>query len=213
MTPEQSCAIDGAATARLERLTIALYIVFRLFPSIHKCTLERLSRDVQEMLRLQSHIHLEISNLSKVCGQSDDPFVCYVASRASSDKFIILAAVDIAFIDMAFNLYESSFRPHGIDNFLFVDMGRRVCQKLSTASLPCVRHSSSTRGFEAASRFNSKGFNRKVLVKVDAMLDALAADYTVLLVDVDVVFLKNPIPHLKVKRSSSDLQQYCKPKS
>jgi hypothetical protein len=126
----------------------------------------------------------------------DKPFLCAIAARASSDKNIILAVVDGTFADMAFNLYESSFRAHGITNFLFVGIGNRTCAALAAASVPCF-HYGDVVGYDDPSDFSSQGFLRKVTIKVDMILEALTAGYCVLLTDVDLVYLKNPMPFLR----------------
>ena len=48
------------------------------------------------------------------------------------------------------------------------------------------------------SEWGTTSFLRKMNVRTDMILDALRAGYTVLHTDVDVVFLKDPIPDLKV---------------
>jgi Nucleotide-diphospho-sugar transferase len=98
---------------------------------------------------------------------------------------------------MAFNLYESSFRTHGITNFVFVGIGERTCVSFAAASIPCF-HYADIGGHDGPSDFNSQGFFRKVNIKVNMMIGALVAGYTVLLTDVDLVYLKNPMPFLKV---------------
>ena len=63
--------------------------------------------------------------------------------QASPDRYIVLALVDAAFVDLAINLYETSLRPNGIDNFLFVGVGRRVCEIMTSSlskPLPCYHY-------------------------------------------------------------------------
>jgi Nucleotide-diphospho-sugar transferase len=145
---------------------------------------------------------LQIRNTSApefVC-KHNSTFLCAVAERASADRYVILAVVDGAFVDMAFNLYESSFRTHGITNFVFVGIGERTCVSLAAASIPCF-HYADIVGYDDPSDFDSPGFLRKVYVKVDMIIGVLTAGYTVLLTDVDLVYLKNPMPFLKVYNS------------
>jgi Nucleotide-diphospho-sugar transferase len=112
-------------------------------------------------------------------------------------QFIVLALVDSAFADMALNLYESSLRPNGIRNFLFVGAGRRACDMLSNASLPCYYYTED-KDTEVASIYKSPEFIRKMNIRTDMILDALSVGFTVLHTDLDVVFLRNPLPDLKV---------------
>lgn len=131
-------------------------------------------------------------------------FVAALTRHASPDRFIVLALVDAAFVDMAVNLYEFSFRPHGIRNFLFVGAGRRVCEVLSNASLPCF-HYTDDRDTEVASSYGSPGFIRKMNIRTDMILDALNVGFTVLHTDLDVAFLRNPLPDLEKVMAKADV--------
>ena len=127
----------------------------------------------------------------------NEEFVLALARHASPDKFIILALVDTSFADMAINLYESSLRPNAINNFLFVGAGRKACEILLNASLPCF-HYTEDKDTDVPSIYKSPDFIRKMNIRTDMILDALSVGFTVLHTDLDVVFLKNPLPDLKV---------------
>jgi len=126
-----------------------------------------------------------------------DEFVAMLTRRSSSDRFIVLAMVDTAFADMAINLYESSLRPNGIENFLFVGAGRRACEILRNSALPC-HHYVDDRATDVASVYRSADFIRKMNIRTEMILDAISVGFTVLHTDLDVVFIHNPIAHLKV---------------
>ena len=66
-------------------------------------------------------------NSPSICKNATGTYRHALARQASHDGYIVLALVDAAFVDMAINLYLTSLRPNGIDNFLFVGVGRRVC--------------------------------------------------------------------------------------
>lgn len=136
------------------------------------------------------------------CRNSD--FVLTLAGRASSDRFVILAMVDAPFADMAINLYESSFRPNRIENFLFVGTGSRACQMLFIHSLPCFYYADDTSS-DVASVYGSPDFVRKMNIRTEMILDALEAGFTVLHTDLDVVFLRDPVAELKETVGSADL--------
>ena len=131
-----------------------------------------------------------------------DEFVAALTRHSTPDKFIVLALVDAAFADMARNLYESSLRPNAIDNFLFVGVGRRACEILRNASLPC-HHYTEDRATDVASTYRSEDFIRKMNIRTEMILDALSVGFTVLHTDLDVAFIRNPIPHLKVSLLST----------
>lgn len=137
-------------------------------------------------------------------GCQNEDFQSTLARHASPDRFVILALVDTAFADMAVNLVESSLRPNGIDNYLFVGAGRRACEILLNASLPCF-HYVEDKDTEVASTYKSPSFIRKMNIRTDMILDALAAGFTVLHTDLDVAFLRNPLPELKTIMLTADI--------
>ena len=121
--------------------------------------------------------------------------------HASPDRYIILALVDSAFVDMAINLYETSLRPNAIDNFLFVGVGRRVCELMNAPTLPNVLpcyHYVDDVAAGQASVYMSSDFIRKMNIRTDMIIEALNAGFTVVHTDLDVFFFRNPLPHLKV---------------
>ncbi len=113
----------------------------------------------------------------------------------SSQGVILLAMVDAAFVKMAINFYKTSLEPFQIENYLFVGISERACALLSEEGLPCFKYAEE-RASGKASIYKSKDFVRKVNIKTDMILEALQAGYTVLLADLDVVFLQNPMPLL-----------------
>ena len=121
----------------------------------------------------------------------------FVEKRASSDNYIVLAMVDASFVEMAINLYEASFQPNKIENFLFVGVGLEACQVLWDASVPCF-HYTDTGNENAPSVYGSLDFIRKTNTRAYMILEALGAGFTVVLLDVDIFLFANPLPDLKV---------------
>ena len=136
-------------------------------------------------------------------------FVDMLAEHSSpDDKLIILAMTDYAFADMAVNMYETSFKRHGITNFLFVGAGKESCEFLiAKYSLPCFYYANDSSAKDA-SVYNSLEFIRKMNIRTIMIIEALQAGYTVLHTDTDVVFLKNPLPEIKVQFVYSNLFFY-----
>ena len=127
-------------------------------------------------------------------------YVKSLLRHASPDGYIILALVDIAFVDMAISLYKTSFQPNGIDNFLFVAVGSRVCKMMNGSlpnPLPCYYYMDDSAA-DKASTYMSADFIRKMNIRTDMIIEALNANFTVVHTDLDVVFFRNPLPHLKV---------------
>jgi len=140
--------------------------------------------------------HSQSTILSRV--QLSKTLISAVASCASSDKYIVIAVVDLPVIDMAFNLYESSFKAHNIDNFLFVGFDPDVCEILMDAYIPCFQFMNLTT--VGKSVFNSKSFLTKMAQRNTVIRKILQAGYNVLLTDLDVIFLVNPLPDIKVSQ-------------
>jgi len=128
-------------------------------------------------------------------------YVKSLLRHASPDGYIILALVDIAFVDMAISLYKTSFQPNGIDNFLFVGVGSRACELMRMSTMPnplqCYFYMDDSAA-DKASTYMSSDFIRKMNIRTDMIIEALNANFTVVHTDLDVVFFRNPLPHLKV---------------
>lgn len=135
-------------------------------------------------------------------------FVQALTARADADRYIILAMTDESFMDMAINFYEASLRAHDVENFLFVGVGRNTCDRLSRFLIPCFYYTNDPS--EAAdSYWGHKDFIRKMNIRTDMILDALAANFTVIHTDTDVAFFANPVQQLKKETKSSDLSALC----
>jgi len=120
-----------------------------------------------------------------------------IASRASEDRYIVLAMLDEAFVDMALNFHETSLSRHHIDNYLFVGVGSSTCDVLYRHSLACFYYVDDRSSGEA-SEFGDTDFIRKMNIRTDMILEALAANFTVVHTDTDVIFLANPLREIKV---------------
>ena len=119
--------------------------------------------------------------------------------RADADRYIILVMTDEAFIDMALNFYEVSLRPHQLDNFLFVGLGRNACEVMRNLSISCFYYTDDPRA-HAASDFGRREFIRKMNVRTMMIIEALEANFTVIHSDADVAFIGNPLQHIKVNK-------------
>jgi hypothetical protein len=131
-------------------------------------------------------------------------FVGMLTRWASTDKYILLTMVDLAFADMAINLYEASLKPNKIDNFLFVGVGLQACQVLWNASLPC-HHYTENNESDRRSVYGSAAFIQKMNIRTDMILDALAAGFTVMHCDLDLFFFTNPFTEIKELMLTADI--------
>jgi len=165
--------IKNAKTIKIKHSTAVSYIPRNSGVSVH-------------IVNRFSSIHFNSTN-----------FIQALSLRADAHRYIILAMTDEGYIDMAMNFYETSLRAHNIENFLFVGVGKKTCDILKNMSIPCF-HYADNRAAHKASSYGSQEFNRKLRIRTDMMIEALEANYTVIHSDTDVVFLRNPMPHLQV---------------
>lgn len=69
-----------------------------------------------------------------------------------------------------------------------------------------VVHGETDKEGEYASSYGSEAFRRKTHLKTSMVLKALRMGYNVLLVDVDIVFLKNPFPYFTCEKCDIHIQ-------
>ena len=118
-----------------------------------------------------------------------------ISNRADHNNTIFLAMLDMGFLDMAINFYETSLKKYDIENYLFVGASREACVELNHLSIACFTYVEDVAG-NLSSIYLSPDFIRKMNIRTDMILEALGAAYTVIHVDVDVIFLQNPITEL-----------------
>ena len=172
------CLVSAAAAS-----FVVVYVTFYMNIDMHRSTLNQ-----------QAITHVAFY---------DNGFVKAIAARASQDRYIVLAMVDEGFVDMAINLHETGFRPHHIDNYLFVGVGKTTCEILLRQSVACFYYSDDPSAGRA-SAYGQADFKRKTRVRPRMILDALEANFTVVHTDVDVSFLDNPFNEIRVNIYNSD---------
>ena len=116
-------------------------------------------------------------------------------SKANIDNLIILASVDFAFVELAINLYEFSFRPLNINNFLFLCSDEKCFKLLNRRGIHCFLYKHDT-NFDKPSVYGTTEFRIKVRTKMEIVTAAVMLGFIVLHTDVDVVFLKGAMPKL-----------------
>jgi len=122
-------------------------------------------------------------------------YVQALEARADAERYIVLAMTDEGFADMAINFHEASLQAHHIDNFLFVGVGRKTCEILK--NIPCFYYTDDPNEGKASS-YGQRDYVRKMNIRTDMILEALAANFTVIHTDTDIAFLSNPLPEIKV---------------
>ena len=130
-------------------------------------------------------------------------FYKMLSLRANSDNVIYLASVDSSFVDMAINMYVTSFRKFGIRNFLYVCSDPKALTLLAEHDIDCFLYRQyDTDNYEPA-LYSTPDFIRKMRVKMKIMLASLMLGFTTVLTDVDVVFFSDPTPYLQTNADVS----------
>ena len=115
--------------------------------------------------------------------------------KANPEKLVILSFADFAYIEFAVNLHESLQELH-ITNFLFVCADVKALNVLKRRGIASFLYQHPQINSNEASNFFSDDFNVKTSIKIKIITAALMMGFQVMFTDADIVFLRNPIPHL-----------------
>ena len=99
---------------------------------------------------------------------------------------------------MARNLYETSFKRHNISNYLFVATDNKSHKILQRHLINSVRYLEVVDS-NKVSNYGSANFNLKTHLKIRLSLETLLLNFTAIIVDVDIVFFKDPLPYFDCK--------------
>ena len=117
-------------------------------------------------IQLSNHTFVAPGLLRRPTTRRGGSFESAIWSRKNTDNnIIILALVDDGYVELARNVFETSFRRHSIDNYVFVGFGARTCPPLTSNGIVCVARYADV-GSSRASRFGTTSFNRKSRLKL-----------------------------------------------
>ena len=128
-----------------------------------------------------------------------------LVEKKAKNRTIIISTVDYSFVEMAINLYITSFKKWDLEHYIFVCSHLKATETLIQNGIDAVQLWNDTDGTKP-SDFATIAFNRKTRYKTMAATVALDMGYSVLVVDVDVVFLKDPTPYLSCNRCEIIIQ-------
>jgi hypothetical protein len=148
---------------------------------------------------MQENFYFDISDFKTMTQAS----LAEVIQQYALDGIIVIASFDVTYAPMALNLYMTSFKRFNITNHVFLASDVHGCGKLEPHGAHCVQYSNISIA-KGPSIFDKGDYNIKANVKPSLVLDCLKTGVSVLLVDLDIVFLKNPLPILK-KYNKSDI--------
>ena len=117
---------------------------------------------------------------------------------ADSKKLILFAVIDSAYLDMAINLHETSINRFRITNFVFICLDNSSFNSLKKRRINSFLYKQKVASDNPA-RFATKQFNEKTSIKMKIVAASVMLGFNTLLMDVDIVFFRNPIPHLPLE--------------
>ena len=129
-----------------------------------------------------------------------------VVKYANGKRIIILSLMDMGCLDMAVNLYLSSYLKMDMTNYLFISSDSLACSEMFkiSSAIHCI-HYADDNDANKPSSYGSRSFIRKTYFKSQAVQEALLMDYNVLLMDIDIVLFQDPFPYFD-KCKDCDLQ-------
>lgn len=131
-------------------------------------------------------------------------------SAAHGNRTVVVSIVDKTYVQFALNFYETSILKFGISNFFLVCLDRDAEIWLKEFNMECYYYDISilTRGVDMKrGDFGTSAYYLKTNIKTLIVLQAIKLSYTVLVVDLDIVFLKNPFPYLTCSECDIHIQQ------
>ena len=114
---------------------------------------------------------------------------------SNHDGVVFLILTDFGYLDQSLNQYITSIKRLQIHNFLYVSMDRATSETLESHNIAQFLFCQDKDG-HMSSTYGTQGYRRKTHMKTTIILEALKLGFTVFIVDVDIVFLKNPLPFL-----------------
>jgi hypothetical protein len=185
----------------MEKCFILFYLIYgnKLTNAIQIHDLEESSKSYMMSSEAQEYCRNKHGNISCWIGPEilslQGEYYKAIKSKANADNLIILAFVDFSFVELAINLYEFSFRRLNIKNFLFVCSDEKCFKLLNRRGINCFLYKHDT-NFAKPSDYGTAEFSIKVRIKMEIVTAAVMLGFIVFQTDVDVVFLKDPIPKL-----------------
>ena len=205
------------------KLTIVILMIFVFiwlffFEDIHSnknSLLEKNIRNIKQQMQQQQQQQQQqwqqqqwqpnqIGNFTCDLIPFNERFGKLIESYADEENVIILAVTDLGYVQMALNLYESSFKRFNIDNYLFLCSHEKAEQFLTSRNIHAISLWNDSFS-EKESLYGKEGYRNKTNFKTDSVYLSLCLGYTTLLVDVDIVFLQNPLPYLMQFSTEYDL--------
>ena len=125
----------------------------------------------------------------------EEKFQAILKATANKEGLIFLSSVDSAYLSLAINLYKTSFLKLNIVNYLFVCSDEKAYKALEEKQINSFKYIEDADSDKPVI-YGTKEFRRKTHLKTKMILDAVTIGLTIIVVDVDIVFFKDPLPYL-----------------
>ena len=97
---------------------------------------------------------------------------------------------------MAYNMYTTSFKRFDITNFLFVCGDGQAVEDLQNKDIVCYYYEQNMKNTNIPAEAGDATFRKRTAPKMKIILLALLYGFNVIIIDLDIIFLKNPINYL-----------------
>jgi hypothetical protein len=127
------------------------------------------------------------------------------SSDAQGRPPVIIGVGDSGFLPMLHNFIETSVKRHALRHYFVFALDKGMCGQVPSLDGAIVCHTWSEAGSLKGGNYGSPEFARLVNVKSEVVLASVLLGYDSLLVDGDIVFLRNPLPYLADVTANNDL--------
>ena len=175
-------------------------IIFMCIHKISKLKVNTLKEQLTLKVKIDSKKRKETNRFSSAFNQEYLPlnmtlFRNILKTKSDGNRTIIISLVDVSFVDMAINFYETSFKKHNIQNYIFLCAHQKATEKLLSQSINAISAWNDDHG-ETPSCYGSAHFYKKNIYKTVAATLALKMGYNVVVMDIDIILFRNPFLHL-----------------
>lgn len=115
-----------------------------------------------------------------------------VLRHASIGHTVIVSVGNAGYLPMLVNLIRTSILRFRLSNFIVIALSKGMCSKVP-GGVHCYEYPDAVPGGD----FGSAAFAKLVNVKTEVLMASVKLGYRTLLVDGDIVFLKDPLPYLQ----------------
>lgn len=173
----------------------------------------------KRILRLQQCIHNGMAVPIPHYDSADDrvkmpvyySYAEVLEARASSERLVMLIVLDGGYTELAINLYVTSLHRLNITNYIFICLDHVSKTTLEHLNIYCYLYTETSifanehidgnpninYTDQTKTKYGDAMFKKITHMKTLVILEALLLNYTVVIVDVDIVFFRNPLPAIQ----------------